>query len=103
MSQMNNEIRSFVLDGLKNKLNLTELEKHIIDTCNELTKNPFDSFGAEKQIAKNYTKYPELRPAVNAMPYTVQKSVADITDTDRAYILNIQLNLLCAKKINGCN
>ncbi len=100
MLQMNNEIRSCILEELKKKINPTELEKHIINTANELTKSPFDSFDAEKQIENNYAKYPELRPTINAIPYTVQKPTTDITDTDRAYVLNMQLNLLCIKKIN---
>lgn len=102
---MYNETRSALIEALKKKANPTELEEHIIDTANELTKNPFDSAGAEAQIIKNYWKYPNLRIAIDSAPFTVQKDPEMVTDTDRAYILSMQLELLCVveleEKLNG--
>ena len=44
---------SFLIDLLRLKQEITPLEKDILDTWNELQKNPFDMDSANKQILSN--------------------------------------------------
>ena len=41
---------NFLIEYLRQKQYLTDLEKDILDTWNELQKNPFDRSAAQKQV-----------------------------------------------------
>ncbi len=51
---------SFFIEYLKQKQYLTDLEKDILDTWNELQKNPIDCSAAQRQVLQNDAKYPEI-------------------------------------------
>ena len=59
---------SILITFLKDKENITDLEKDILDTWNELQKNPFDRNSAQLQILQNNAKYPDIFIAIGAMP-----------------------------------
>ncbi|MEI3050979.1 MAG: hypothetical protein V8T32_05710 [Ruminococcus bromii] len=61
---------SFLIEYLKQKQYLTDLEKDILDTWNELQKNPFDRSAAQKQVIQNNAKHPEIFVAIAALPAT---------------------------------
>lgn len=89
---------SFLIEYLKQKQYLTDLEKDILDTWNELQKNPFDRSAAQKQVIQNNAKHPEIFVAIAALPATETRPFEQATDSDIRYNLEKQLAALAAKE-----
>ena len=89
---------SFLIEYLKQKQYLTDLEKDILDTWNELQKNPFDRSAAQKQVVQNNAKHPEILAAIKALPATETRPFEQATDSDIRYNLEKQLAALAAKE-----
>ena len=89
---------SFFIEYLKQKQYLTDLEKDILDTWNELQKNPFDRSAAQKQVIQNNAKHPEIFVAITALPATETRPFEQATDSDIRYNLEKQLAALAAKE-----
>lgn len=89
---------SFLIEYLKQKQYLTDLEKDILDTWNELQKNPFDRSAAQKQVVQNNAKHPEIFVAIAALPATETRPFEQATDSDIRYNLENQLAALAAKE-----
>ena len=89
---------SFLIEYLKQKQYLTDLEKDILDTWNELQKNPFDRSAAQKQVIQNNAKHPEIFVAIAALPATETRPFDQATDSDIRYNLEKQLAALAAKE-----
>lgn len=89
---------SILITFLKDKENITDLEKDILDTWNELQKNPFDRNSAQLQILQNNAKYPDIFIAIGAMPTTVIRPFEQATGADIQYNLENQLIALAAKE-----
>lgn len=89
---------SFLIEYLKQKQYLTDLEKDILDTWNELQKNPFDRSAAQKQVVQNNAKHPEIFVAIAALPATETPPFEQATDSDIRYNLEKQLAALAAKE-----
>lgn len=89
---------SFLIEYLKQKQYLTDLEKDILDTWNELQKNPFDRSAAQKQVVQNNAKHPEIFVAIAALPATETRPFEQATDSDIRYNLEKQLTALAAKE-----
>ena len=89
---------SFLIEYLKQKQYLTDLEKDILDTWNELQKNPFDRSAAQKQVVQNNAKHPEIFVAIAALPATETRPFEQSTDSDIRYNLEKQLAALAAKE-----
>ena len=89
---------SFFIEYLKQKQYLTDLEKDILDTWNELQKNPFDRSAAQKQVIQNNAKHPEIFVAIAALPATETRPFEQATDSDIRYNLEKQLVALAAKE-----
>lgn len=89
---------SFLIEYLKQKQYLTDLEKDILDTWNELQKNPFDRSAAQKQVIQNNAKHPEIFVAIAALPATETRPFKQATDSDIRYNLEKQLAALAAKE-----
>ena len=89
---------SFLIEYLKQKQYLTDLEKDILDTWNELQKNPFDRSAAQKQVVQNNAKHPESFLAIAALPATETRPFEQATDSDIRYNLEKQLAALAAKE-----
>ena len=81
---------SILITLLRKKQYLTDLEKDILDTWNELQKNPFDMDSAARQVLSNDAKYMDIAAMVTALPTTVQKPRGQITETDLRYNLTMQ-------------
>ena len=88
----------FLIEYLKQKQYLTDLEKDILDTWNELQKNPFDRSAAQKQVIQNNAKHPEIFVAIAALPATETRPFEQATDSDIRYNLEKQLAALAAKE-----
>ena len=89
---------SFFIEYLKQKQYLTDLEKDILDTWNELQKNPIDCSAAQKQVIQNNAKHPEIFVAIAALPATETRPFEQATDSDIRYNLEKQLSALAAKE-----
>ena len=89
---------SFFIEYLKQKQYITDLEKDILDTWNELQKNPFDRSAAQKQVIQNNAKHPEIFVAITALPATETRPFEQATDSDIRYNLEKQLAALAAKE-----
>lgn len=89
---------SFLIEYLKQKQYLTDLEKDILDTWNELQKNSFDRSAAQKQVIQNNAKHPEIFVAIAALPATETRPFEQATDSDIRYNLEKQLAALAAKE-----
>ena len=81
-----------LIAALKVKPYLTDLEKDILDTWNEIQKVPFDRVSAQGQVIQNALKYPELLAVIIAV-YSSAQGTVDIRD-----ILEKQLMLLLVKE-----
>lgn len=81
-----------LIAALKVKQCLTDLEKDILDTWNEIQKNPFDRASAQWQVIQNALKYPELLVVIIAV-YSSAQGTVDIRD-----ILEKQLMVLLMKE-----
>lgn len=55
---------SILITLLRKKQYLTDLEKDILDTWNELQKNPFDMDSAARQVLSNDAKYMDIAAMV---------------------------------------
>ena len=89
---------NFLIEYLRQKQYLTDLEKDILDTWNELQKNPFDRSAAQKQVIQNNAKHPEIFVAIAALPATETLPFEQATDSDIRYNLEKQLVALAAKE-----
>lgn len=89
---------SFFIEYLRQKQHLTDLEKDILDTWNELQKNPFDRSAAQRQVLQNDAKYPEIFLAIAALPTTVSRPIEQMTEPDIRYNLENQLAALATKE-----
>ena len=89
---------NFLIEYLRQKQYLTDLEKDILDTWNELQKNPFDRSAAQRQVLQNDAKYPEIFLAIAALPTTVSRPIERMTEFDLRYNLENQLAALAAKE-----
>lgn len=77
----------------------TSLEKDIIDTWNELYKQPFDEKSAQEQVDSNDITHPDICLAIAAMPTTTRvPRTYQPTEADIKYNLKNQLILLAGKE-----
>lgn len=90
--------KSLFIEMLKQKQFITPLEQDILDTWDELQKQPFDMASANRKIVSNDINYPQIAAAITALPTTVQKSPNQITKQDLQYVLSLQLDGLIAKE-----
>lgn len=96
---MTNQQIQLLISTLCAKNNISSLEKDLLDTWNELCKNPFDEQSAKKQIISNNIQHPDVQLAVDAKPTTICKRADDVTQLDLQYLLQSQLEFLAAKEL----
>ena len=89
---------SLLIAYLRQKQYITDLEKDILDTWNELQKSPFDRSSAQLQIMQNNAKHPEILAAIKALPTTVIRPFDQVTENDIRYNLGEQLEALAMKE-----
>ena len=88
-----------LINALRLTNNITSLQNDILDTWNELQKNPFDTGSAHKQIISNNISHPDVYLALSAKPGMIQKSGDSLTQDDMIFTLRHQLDGLVAKEI----
>lgn len=89
---------SLWIEGLRQAKQITSLEKDILDTWNELQKNPFDCASAQMQVVQNNGKYPEIFAMVTALPTTEVRPFNQAAESDIRYNLEKQLIVLAMKE-----
>ena len=92
---------SLLIAYLRQKQYITDLEKDILDTWDELQKSPLDMDSAERQVLSNDANYRDIAAMVTALPTTVKKPREQITETDLRYKLTMQLVRLLQKRGAG--
>ena len=98
---MNNEIRrqfAYFVDILRSQNCINDFDKDILDTWNELNKNPFDMDSAKIQELHNRVSYPDVYTAVLLKPTTVLKNYEQANQSDLIYSLTCQLEFLLKKR-----
>lgn len=96
-----NDAIKALIEYLKQQQCITDLEKDILDTANEISKNPFDRNSAENKVRTNNLNYPEIFAAINLSPATTVRPFSQVSDDDIRYNLQCQLELLCEKRLGG--
>ena len=99
---MDNNIIDAVIKYLETKSNSNELEKDILNTYRELTKQPFDRNGLIKKIKENKAKQGfvmQEKILANIQTNYTSKLIPleDLTDDELSSNLVNQLLLLCSK------
>ena len=89
---------SLLIAYLRQKQYITDLERDILNTWNELHKDPLDRKSAQAQIAKNNAKHPDVFTAVSALPTTVPCPFEQMNEADYRYSLESQFVALAAKE-----
>ena len=90
---------SILIEFLRAKHEITELQKDILDTWNEYQKNPIDEVSAKHQISSNNGNHKEIFAKITALPTTISKPSERIDETDLSYILSRQLIFLVEKEM----
>ena len=89
---------AFFVDILRSQNCISDLDKDILDTWNELNKNPFDMDSARIQELHNRVAYPDVYAAVLLKPTTVVKNYDQANQSDLIYSLTCQLEFLLTKR-----
>ena len=82
---------SILIDYMKRKIHLSDLETDLLKTSDELMKTPFDRASASLRSASNYTKYPEIFSAAKAVSGTPAKHCDALSDDEIRQNLQFQL------------
>lgn len=97
------DLKSLITELLKSKGVLTPLEQDILDTYNELSKNPFERDSAIRQSQKNNLNHLDIFVKISASPTTVVKPWAAASDEDVYSNLTIQLGALVERELEAYN
>ena len=87
-----------LIAALKVKPYLTDLEKDILDTWNEIQKVPFDRVSAQRQVIQNNVKYPDIFAAISARPTVNIRPFTQVTESNIQYNLKEQLTARALKE-----
>lgn len=88
-----------VLEYLKHKGKLTELENDILLATQICQSSPFDSEAAKKKIMEFNAKYREVYSSILATPGIKSKPLFDMKDEEVWESLWIQVGALCEREL----
>ena len=83
--------------SLRTKTLLSDIEYDILDTWEELLRNPFERGKAQLRIATNNMKHPDIQIAIATEPNTVIRPFTEVTEEDLKHNLKKQLEYLLIK------
>ena len=95
---MNNVIE-IVIEYLKLKNELSDLESDILSTFNTFVGVPFDRKKAEEKIFENNLKHVDILTSISNRPGIVHRAFSDSSDEEVKNNLRMQLECLCEKEI----
>lgn len=87
-----------LIETLKLKEVITDLESDILETFKEYRRDPFDRKAAEKRMDMNYTKYNDIFKKAAEVPGVVYLPSSALSDEDILSNLQYQLLLLAKKE-----
>ena len=97
----NDAIITTVLEYLKQRHNLTDLEKSIIETANELSKHPFQRDSAERKVGENNLMHGDLFENEFKYASALVQPLNLLPDEDILGNLKFQLLKMCAKELSN--
>lgn len=89
-----------VLKYLKQKYDLSDLEKDIISTITKYNEYPFDRKGAEQKVVENNLKYPDISTAIKMIPGISVIPFTEVSDEGIRDNLKMQIEAMCLKEYN---
>lgn len=89
-----------VLEYLKQKYDLSDLEKDIISTITKYNEYPFDRKGAEQKVVENNMKYPDISTAIKMVPEINVIPFSEVSDEGVQDDLKMQIEAMCFKEYN---
>ena len=89
-----------VLKYLKQKYDLSDLEKDIISTITKYNEQPFDRKGAEQKVIENNLKYPDISTAIKMVPGIYEIPFSEVSDEGVRDNLKMQIEAMCFKEYN---
>lgn len=89
---------SVLVEILKAKRDITDLESDILETFKEYRQNPFERKSAETRMEQNYTKYKDILAKAAVVPGVVLRPSSALSDQEVVSNLQYQLSLLAEKE-----
>lgn len=89
---------SVLIEVLKAKKDITDLESDILETFKEYRQNPFTRKSAEARMELNYTKYRDIFAKAAVVPGMVPLPSSALSDQEIIGNLQYQLFLLTEKE-----
>ena len=89
-----------VLEYLKQKYDLSDLEKDIMSTLSKYNEQPFDRKGAEQKVIENNLKYPDISTAIKMVPGISVIPFTEVSDEGVRDNLKMQIEAMCFKEFN---
>ena len=86
-----------ILNYLKQKGILSDLEKDMLSTIDKFTERTFDRKGSEQKIVENNRRYPEIFLSISAMPGIERRSFDNVTDQEVYHNLFLQIQAMWIK------
>ena len=99
----NDVIIQTVLEYLKHKNDLSDLEKDIISTVTKFNEKPFDRKGSEQKIIENNLKYPDITMAIKLVPGISVIPFNKVSDEGVQENLKLQIEAMCFKEYANTN
>ena len=87
-----------ILNYLKQKGILSDLEKDMLSTIDKYIERPFDRKGAEHKIVENNSRYPDIFLSISALPGIENKPFDKLTDQEVQHDLFLQIQAMWAKE-----
>lgn len=103
MSTSKEAIINYVLEYLKQKYDLSDLEKDIVSTITKYNEQPFDRKGAEQKVIENNLKYQDIFVAITAMPGISVIPFSEVSDEGVRENLKMQIEAMCFKEYTDIN
>ena len=95
----NSKVIDIVLEYLRNKQNLTDLEKDILSSLDKLNEKPFDRSGTEQKLIENNIKYENMLIPMQLGDEAHLLPFAQLSDDGIWNNLYLQVLGLCLKEL----
>ena len=89
---------SVLIELLKAKKDITDLESDILETFKEYRQNPFERKSAEVRMNQNYTKYRDIFAKAAKVAGAAPQPSSTLSDQEIANNLQYQLSMLAEKE-----
>lgn len=89
---------SVLIEVLKAKKELTDLESDILETFKEYRQNPFARKSAEARMEQNYTKYGDIFAKAAVVAGVAPQPSSTLSDQEIIGNLQYQLSMLAEKE-----